>query len=70
MNSILILLAVVYLLIGVVVYVAIDTREMETKLERKLKLWVLPVEGLHTALFPFVVLLWPVWLVINAALKE
>ena len=70
MNAILILLAVAYLLVGVVVYVLIDTRDMESLIERKLKIVLFPAEGMHSALFPFVVLLWPLWLVLHAVLKE
>lgn len=62
------IIAGIYFIVGLIVYFVTDTTKFASKLERKL---VLPSRGdINKQLFIFVVVLWPVWLVINATSNE
>lgn len=68
MTTFLTVLAIVYFGIGLVVYAVTDTTAFARKIERKL---VLPSLGpIQKNLFLFVVVLWPVWLGINATAND
>ncbi len=57
-------LSVAYLLIGIVTYAVTDTTKFAGKMERSLL--AVPYGFILKNMFLFVVILWPLWLVINA----
>lgn len=61
-------LLVCYLLIGLLVYAVTDTSRMARRISGAS--FVVTSGTAAKYLFPFVVVLWPVWLVINAMTKE
>ncbi len=57
-------LLIAYLLIGVVIYAVTDTSRMARRISGAT--FVMSSGAVQKYLFPFVVVLWPLWLVINA----
>ncbi|MDA8430482.1 MAG: hypothetical protein M0T70_14615 [Geobacteraceae bacterium] len=68
MKTILITLLAVYLLIGVLIYVLTDTSKFAGKVERMFAF--LTYSDVIKYMFPFVLVLWPVWLYVNAKFNE
>jgi len=64
MTTFITILSVAYLLIGIGIYALTDTTKFAGKLERSLL--AVPYGVVLTHMFLFVVILWPLWLVINA----
>ncbi len=61
-------LSVAYLLIGIVIYAVTGTTKFAGKLERSLI--AVPYGFIRKYMFLFVVILWPLWLVINAKYND
>lgn len=68
MSTFLTILSVGYLLIGILVYAVTDTTRFAGKLERSLL--AVPYGFILKNMFLFVVILWPLWLFINAKFNE
>ena len=68
MSTFLTILSVGYLLIGILVYAVTDTTKFAGKLERSLL--AVPYGFILKNMFLFVVILWPLWLFINAKFNE
>jgi len=68
MKTIMITLLAVYLIIGVVIYVSTDTSKFAGKVERMFAF--LTYSDVIKCMFPFVLVLWPVWLYINAKFND
>ncbi len=62
------ILSVAYILIGIVIYAVTDTSKFAAKLERS---FLAVTYGMVLKyMFLFVVILWPLWLVINAKYND
>ncbi len=68
MSTLITILAVAYFLIGLVIYAITDTSKFARKIENLLL--AVPLGEVLRNMFLFVVILWPVWLVINAKYNE
>lgn len=68
MTTFVAILSVAYLLAGIVVYAVTDTTKFAGKLERSLM--AVPYGFILKNMFLFVVILWPLWLVINAKFND
>jgi hypothetical protein len=68
MKTIMIILIAFYFIIGILVYAFTDTRKFAGKLERISAFLTFSDIIKHS--FPFVVVLWPVWLFINAKFND
>lgn len=64
MDTLLVLFAVIYFIVGIVIYAVTDTSKFAGKFERAS--FIVPYGVIQHNLFLFVVILWPVWLFINA----
>jgi hypothetical protein len=62
------ILLVAYFLIGLVVYAVTDTTGFARKVERQF--FFLTYSDISKLVFPSVVVLWPLWLVINARYND
>jgi len=62
------ILSIAYLLVGVAVYALTDTTKFAGKLERSLV--AVPYGFILKNMFLFVVILWPLWLIINAKFND
>lgn len=68
MTTFITILSVVYLLTGIGIYAFTDTTKFAGKLESYLL--AIPYGEVRKYMFLFVVILWPVWLVINAKYND
>lgn len=67
MDTLLVLFAVSYFIVGIIIYAVTDTTKFAGKLERSSL--IVPYGIIRENLFLFVVILWPVWLLINAKMN-
>ncbi len=63
MKTIMITLLVIYLIIGVLIYLFTDTSKFAGKVERMFVF--LTYSDVIKLMFPIVLVLWPVWLYVN-----
>jgi len=68
MQTLLVLFAVIYFIVGIIIYAITDTTKFARKLERSS--FIVPYGVIQDNLFLFVLILWPVWLFINANTNE
>ena len=68
MKTIMITLLAVYLIIGVLIYAFTDTSKFAGKVERMLVF--LTYSDVIKCMFPLVLVLWPVWLYVNAKFND
>jgi hypothetical protein len=68
MSTFATILSVAYLLVGIVIYAVTDTTKFAGRLERALL--AVPYGFILKNMFLFVVILWPLWLVINAKYND
>lgn len=68
MTTFITALSVMYLLVGICIYVLTDTTKFARRLERSLV--ALPYGAVMNYMFLFVVLLWPLWLAINGKFND
>jgi len=68
MTTFITAISVVYLLVGIGIYALTDTTKFARRLERSLV--AVPYGAVLKYMFPFVVLLWPLWLFINGKFND
>lgn len=68
MQIILIALLLAYFAVGILIYLFTDTAQFVGKLER-MSLFITYAD-INKHMFPFVVILWPLWLYINATCND
>lgn len=62
MESVLLVLLVIYIVIGIVVYFVTDTTTVASRIEAATPL---PWGMVESSVFAFVVVLWPLWLLLR-----
>ena len=68
MKDIMIALIVIYFIIGILIYAFTDTRKFAAKAERMFAFFT--YSDIIKYMFPFTVVMWPVWLFINAKFND
>jgi len=68
MTTFLTILTITYIIVGIGIYALTDTTKFAGKIERSL--FVVPYGVVLKHMFLFVVVLWPLWLVINAKCND